>query len=329
MSDENAFFNHETPRSHGLLQLGYLIHNTQPHPFSLTLHDLTNLFVIGTRAEDIYYNLFIQLCDDHRIPVLVFTGRDSSGYEEQVCESPLWRLDLTTDSITFDVLALAKGVHPSKQLSILVNLFEEFVPLSSAAQNLLQVILWNVILSATNPTLGYLQSTLSNYSHHGSPYKEIQRLLKALPSSILTNNYDNISLTRLQHLPLLISGSDHPKAIFVMNLLLLKLLAHENEQLPPLFLVDPPPLNAQLLQWLCTRYAMTKNPLVIIDTHEAISTLAPLQQCNFIITNSSEKNHSPFWHTLTADERELLVQNNDHIAVRLQSEPVTRIINIF
>ena len=114
-----------------------------------------------------------------------------------------------------------------------------------------------------------------------------------------------------------------------MNLLLLKLLANGTEQLPPLFLVDPPPLNTQLLQWLCTRYAATKTPLVIIDTQEAISTPTLLQHYNFIITNCQEKDDSPFWQTLTADERELLVQNNDHIAVRLQSEPVTRIINIF
>jgi len=114
-----------------------------------------------------------------------------------------------------------------------------------------------------------------------------------------------------------------------MNLLLLKLLANGTEQLPPLFLVDPPPLNTQLLQWLCTRYAATKNPLVIIDTHEAIPTPPFLQHCNFIITNCQETNDSPFWQTLTADERELLIQNNDHIAVRLQSEPAMRIINIF
>lgn len=295
----------------------------------MTLHDLTNLFVVGTRAEDIYYNLFIQLCDDHRIPVLVFAGYDSTGYEEQVCESPIWRLDLTTDALTFDIFALAKGLHPSKQLSILVNLFEEFTPLSLTARNLLQVILWNVILSASKPTLEYLQSVLPNFYHHGSAYHELQRLIKALPPHILTNNYDNISLTRLQHLPTLISGSDHPETTFAMNLLLLKLLANNDEQLPPLFLVDPPPLNPQLLQWLCTRYALSNTPFVVIDTHGAITMPATLQQYNFILTNSQKNNCSPFWKKLTADEQELLIENNDHIAVRLQSEPSTRIINIF
>jgi hypothetical protein len=114
-----------------------------------------------------------------------------------------------------------------------------------------------------------------------------------------------------------------------MNLLLLKLLAHDNEQLPPLFLVDPPPLNPSLLQWLYTRYALTNTPLVIIDTHGAITMPATPHQYNFILTNSQENTSSPFWQTLTADEQELLAENNDHIAVRLQSEPSTRIINIF
>jgi hypothetical protein len=295
----------------------------------MTLHDLTNLFVVGTRAEDIYYNLFIQLCDDHHIPVLVFTGRDSTGYEEQVCECPIWRLDLSTDFITFNTLALAKGLHPSKQLSILVSLFEEFTPLSLAARNLLQVILWNVILSSTNSTLEYLQRLLPNYRHHGSAYEELQRLLKALPHHLLTNNYDNISLIRLQHLPTLISGSDLPESTLIMNLLLLKLLAHSDEHLPPLFFVDPPPLNPQLLQWLYSRYAVTNTPLVIIDTHDAIPAPELLQQHNFILTNSQDNTCSSFWQQLTSDEQELLTQNSDHIAVRLLSEPSTRIISIF
>ncbi|MFX0168804.1 MAG: hypothetical protein ACFE89_05515 [Candidatus Hodarchaeota archaeon] len=329
MSDESAHFNDESSRPQGLLRLGYLIQNTRAHPFSLTFHDLSNLFIIGTRAEDIYYNLFIQLCDDHRIPVLVLTGRRTPGFEEQVCECPLWHLDLSTDRVTFNIFDLAQGLHPFKHISILIGLFEEFTPLSPLARDLLQVILWNVILTTTNPTVKYLQSVLPEYHSYGSAYQEIHQLLEALPHQLFTTNYDNISLTRLQHLPTLITGSSLPESTFIFNLLLLKLLAKSEKQLPPLFLVDPPPLNPQLFHWLCTCYSLTKSPLVIIDTHDAIPTPQSSTQFNYILTNSQGSNSTDLWQQLTPEEQELLNQNSDHIAVRLLSEPTTRIINIF
>ncbi|MHA2314363.1 MAG: hypothetical protein ACXACF_03640 [Candidatus Hermodarchaeia archaeon] len=329
MSDEGTHYNPESPGTSELLHLGYLIQNQHTHPFALTFQDLTNLLVLGSRAEDIYYNLLIQLSDDKRIPVLVIKGQDSSNYEDQVCERPLWHLNLTTDAITFNTLALGQGNHPSRQITILISLFEEFAPLSPSARNLLHVILWKTLLTTANPSLTYLKTTLPFYKHHKDAYLEVRQLLDALPPELMNSNFDNISLSRIHHLPTIITGDDKPLTILKTNLLMLKLLAQHTDSMPPLFMVDPPPLNSQLLRWLCLRYADTKNPLVIFDSNEAISAPSNQHIFNYILTHTQTVPNVSFHQQLSANEQLILQSNNDHVAVWLRSEPTTRIISIF
>lgn len=329
LSDESSPYNFESHHANGLLQLGYLVQNQRTHPFSITLQDLSNLFVVGRRAKDIYFNLLIQLCDEHRIPVIVIKGCPSEGLEEQVCECPFWHLNLEKDAITFNALNLAKGQHPSRQISILISLFEEFGPLSPTARNLFHVIIWKTIISTSKPTLEYLQNTLSFYQHHNVPYEEICGLLQAIPHQLLARNYDNITLSKLQHLPTIISTNDTPTITFAINMLILKLLANQSQNLPPLFLVDPPPLSPQLFHWLCTRYRASKSPLVIFQTQDK-QVNPPLQQTgNFILTSTSDESPSTLHAQLTEQELHFLNLNNDQVAVRLRSEPATRFITIF
>jgi hypothetical protein len=329
LSDEGTQYNPESPESSGLLHLGYSIENQQTHPFALTFQDLTNLFVIGARAEDIYYNLLIQLCDDKQIPVLVIKGQDTSDFEDQVCESPLWHLDVSTDAITFNLLALGHGNHPSRQITILISLLEEFAPLSPSARNLLHVIMWKTLLSSTKPSFAYLKTTLPYYKHHKEVYLEVKRLLDALPPELMDSNFDNISLSRIHYLPTIISGDDRPLTTLKTNLLLLKLLAQHNDRMPPLFMVDPPPLNPQLLRWLCLRYANTRSPLVLFDSNEAISTPNSQHTFNYIITHIDSMANASFHNQLSVNDQLMLESNSDHIAVQLRSEPTTRIISIF
>ena len=329
LSDENSPFNSKMHHRKGLFQLGYLVQNQYSHPFSLTFQDLSNLVVMGRKAHDIYFNLLIQLCDDYRIPVLVVKGYHAEGLEEQVCECPFWHLDLETDAITFNPFNLAQGQHPSRQISILIRLLEEFAPLSPTARNLFHVIIWRTLLSTTTPTLKYLQNTLPFYQHHNAPYYEIRRLLDAIPHNLFSANYDNLSLSKIQRLPTIISGNDAPVSTFSLNLLLLKLLAQESENLPPLFLVDPPNLSKQLLQWLSTQYALTKSPLVLFETQDQSANTPLIQTRNFILTGGLDEVLSPLHKQLTESERHFLNLNSDQVAVRLQSEPATRFITIF
>ncbi len=329
LSDESSHFNFESHHTTGLIQIGYLIQNHQTHPFSLTLQDLINLFVVGPRAQDIYFNLLIQLHDDHRIPVIVIKGAPSEGLEQQVCEGPLWHLDLEKDEITFNALNLGGGLHPSQQISILIRLFEEFYPLSPTARNLLHVIIWKILLSAAQPSIEYLQNTLSFYHHHGASYFEIRRLIDALPHDLLKPNYDNVALSHITHLPTIISVTDTPTSVFAMNLLLMKLISREENSLPPLFLVNPPELSPKLAYWLCTRYAALQSPLVFFETKVNQSNPMVNQVGNFILTNGLDAVLSPLDQKLTEHERHFLQLNNDHVAVRLRSEPATRFITIF
>ena len=329
MSDEGTQYDPETLGSGGLLHLGYLIENQQTHPFALTFQDLTNLFVIGSRAEDIYYNLLIQLCDDKQIPVLVIKGQDASDFEDQVCERPIWHLDVSTDAITFNTLALGQGNHPSRQITILISLFEEFAPLSPSARNLLHVIMWKTLLASTKPSLAYLRTTLPFYKHQKEVYIEVKRLLDALPHELMDSNFDNISLSRIHYLPTIISGDDRPLSTLKTNLLLLKLLAQHNDRMPPLFMVDPPPLNPQLLRWLCLRYANTKSPLIFFDSNEVISTPNSQHTFNYIYTQLESITNVSFHNQLSMNDQLMLESNSDHIAVQLRSEPTTRIISIF
>ncbi len=329
MSDKGTQYDPESPESSGLLHLGYLIENQRTHPFALTFQDLTNLFVISSRAEDIYYNLLIQLCDDKQIPVLVIKGQDSSDFEDQVCECPLWHIDVSTDTITFNTLALGQGNHPSRQITILISLFEEFAPLSASGRNLLHIIMWKTLLTSTKPSLLFLKTTLPYYKHHKEVYLEVKRLLDALPPELMDSNFDNISLSRIHYLPTIISGDDRPLTTLKTNLLLLKLLAQHNDRMPPLFMVDPPPLNPQLLQWLCLRYANTKSPLVIFDSNVAIFAPNSQHTFNYIFTHIDSVTNASFLNQLSMNDQLMFESNCDHIAVQLRSEPTTRIISIF
>ncbi|MFX0079271.1 MAG: hypothetical protein ACFE8O_08530 [Candidatus Hermodarchaeota archaeon] len=111
--------------------------------------------------------------------------------------------------------------------------------------------------------------------------------------------------------------------------MLLKLLAQHNDRMPPLFMVDPPPLNPQLLRWLCLRYANTKSPLVIFDSNEVISTPNSPHTFNYILTHIDSVTNASFQNQLSMDDQFMLEINSDHIAVQLRSEPTTRIISIF
>ena len=246
-----------------------------------------------------------------------------------MCESPLWHLDVSTDAITFNTLALGQGNDPFRQIRILIRLFEEFAPLSPSARNLLHVIIWKTLFTSTTPSLTFLKTTLPYYKHHKEVYLEVKRLLDALPQELLDSSFDNISLSRIHYLPTIISGDDRPLPTLKTNLLLLKLLAQHNDRMPPLFMVDPPPLNPQLLRWLCLRYAHTKSPLVIFDSNEVISTPNSQHTFNYIFSHIDSVTNPSFHNQLSMNDQLMLESNSGHIAVQLRDEPTTRIISIF
>ncbi|MFX1342878.1 MAG: hypothetical protein ACFFAL_09310, partial [Promethearchaeota archaeon] len=93
--------------------------------------------------------------------------------------------------------------------------------------------------------------------------------------------------------------------------------------------VDPPPLNSQLLRWLCLRYANTKSPLVIFDSNESISIPNSQHTFNYIFTHIDSVTTPSFNNQLSMNDQLMLENNGDHIAVQLRSEPTTRIISIF
>ncbi len=255
-------------------------------------------------------------------------GYPSENLEEQVCEGQLWELDLDKDAITFNALGFSVRQHLSRQISILINLFEQFAPLSQVARNLLHVIIWRVILSVSKPTIQYLQDTLLFYQHHKTAYFEIQRLFDAIPLDILDVNYDNIALSRIQNLPTIISGNNSSTLTFAMNLLLMKLLAEEDENLPPLFLINPPRLSIHLLQWLHARYSSAQKPFVIFETQDKELSFQISQSSNFILSSGLDSELSSYLQ-LSEKERNILKHNSDQVAVTLRSEPATRFITIF
>lgn len=329
MTDETSNSDCRSPKTPSFLKLGYLIQQNNTQPFSLTLQDLTNLFVIGDRSQDIYYNLLIQLVDDHHVPVLIILGDATDGYEDQICESPFWTLDLSTDSITFNPFTLGDGLNPSHQITILIDLLEEFIPLSPTAKNLLHIITWKQIFSSSQPTIRDLHAILAFYSHYGPAYQEIRRLFEVLPDEILNASYDNVSLARIQHLPTIISTSDRPYSKFILNILLLKLLSQGGTELPPLFLMDPPTIHPKLLQWLCSRYSSTISPLVYFAPHDRLSQIDPAHLHNLIFTLSKNSTDSFLRKYLTEEEHLVLSNNCDHAAVKLRNKPSTQMITIF
>ncbi|MFW9830889.1 MAG: hypothetical protein ACFFD8_03865, partial [Candidatus Thorarchaeota archaeon] len=211
MSNSNFHFDPNPAKHNSLLQLGYLTNSHQPKPFVLGLEDLSNLFVVGSRALDIYYKMFIQLCDEQKIPILVFMGVEATGDEDEICESPIWNLNLLTEIISFNLLDFTEGHYLFQYISILISLLEDFAPLSSTARNLLHIIFWKALFNVYKPTFQYFQSILYTYRHYGAVYNELCRLLVAIPQEFFMLNYDTLSLNRIQHLPTIISGFDSPK----------------------------------------------------------------------------------------------------------------------
>jgi hypothetical protein len=185
------------------------------------------------------------------------------------------------------------------------------------------------MLMASTPTFQYLENTLPFYEHHNAPYHEIRRLLSALPHHLFDTNYDNLSLTHIQHLPTIITGNDTPDTTFTMNLLLLKLLAHESENLPALFLVNTPEIVPQILEWLSARYKRSNTPFVIFENQNTELAHPKNHTRNFIFTSGFDEEPSPLLQQLTESEQHFLQLNNDHVVVRLRSEPAMRFITIF
>jgi hypothetical protein len=154
-------------------------------------------------------------------------------------------------------------------------------------------------------------------------------MVDALPHELFTTNYDNVALSHISHLPTIISVNDTPTSAFVMNLLILKLLAQEAGSLPPLFLVNTPSVSPQLVHWLCSRYAAAQRPLVFFATTANQPNSIVTQVGNFILTNGLDAVLSPLDQLLTEQERHFFQLNSDYVAVRLRSEPATRFITIF
>ena len=327
MSDENS--DYLLSKGYDLLKLGYLIQNNNVQPFSLSLNHLRSLFIIGERAQDIYYNLFFQLCDEQPMPILVITNDDSSSYEEQMCVNPIWRLDLSHDYVSCNPLNMRKPVHPSRQISILVNLFCEFSPLSRFAKDLLHIIIWKALITLPKPTLQDLASILYKYRNYRDNYNELCNLFDALPEHLLRMHFDNITLRHLRRLPTIISVPEERQSMFIVNVLLLKLIAQRGGNLPPLFIFDVPPLHPSLMRWLCTRYLGARSPLVIFDSEDVLREIDSRFIRNLIITNQSGSASSPLQGTLTQEELQYLHDNDDYVAVKLQNESATRFVTIF
>ncbi|MFX1564211.1 MAG: hypothetical protein ACFFDP_12990, partial [Promethearchaeota archaeon] len=329
VNDETSHFDYLSSHARTNLKLGYLVQGKITHPYSLALQDLCNLFVIGERAVDIYYTLLLQLCDDNKIPVIVLTNRDSDGYEDQVCETPFWHLDLEADQVNFDLFDLGGEVHPSRQVTILIELLTSFSPLSPTAKNLLHIIIWKMFFTTNKPTLKNLQKLLDNYRHHISQYQEICHLLSVIPKNYFEITYDNINLLHLQRLPTIITAPKNQFNQIDVNLLLLKLLSNARTSLPPLFLMDPPPINSQLFQWLCIRYVELGGLLVLFDSMDSISHIETHNFPNIILSAQRGPVSSSLRSEFNLDELRHLEIFDDQVAVRLHNESTTRFVTIF
>lgn len=308
------------------MKLGYIIQGQNTHQYSLAFQDLNNLFVFGERAADIYYSLLLQLCDDYRIPILVFTDCESDGFEDQICESNFWHLNLASDQVCFNLFDLGE-VHPSRYVTILVDLLTAFYPLSPAARNLLQIIIWQMLFKANQPSLSNLQNLLPNYRHHNSSYEEICNLLTAIPKHYFQKTYNNVNLLRLQHFPTIISVPRNQDSQISINLLLLKLLSQTRTSSPPLFLMNPPPINSQLFQWLCVRYSEQGGILVFFYSETSISLIQ--SNPNIILSARNCSVPSSVKSEFREDELRHLENFDDQVAVRLRNESKTHFVTIF
>lgn len=311
------------------IKLGYLVDNRAAQPFTLAPEDMTSLFVLGDRAVDIYYSLLLQLCDEHHVPVLILTGRDSEGYEEQICETRFWQLDTARDHISLNVFDIGETAHATDHVAVLVDILNDLHPLSNAAQNLLHIVVWQTLLATQKACFRSLQSVLARYRQQGGSYQELCRLFASLPGSVTESTYDNVSLRRLGRTPTIITARAVDQGQLAVNMLLLKLLAGSDNRLPAIFLVNPPPLNKQLFHWLCSSYAEAGSPLVLFDSYDSISAEEANCARNLILTAPRDASRSPLCNGLTEEELSYLQACRDQVAVKLRDEHATRFVTIF
>lgn len=329
MADEYAHFKPLFRSEDRPIKLGYLVENRDPQPFTLALEDMASLFVLGDRAVDIYYSLLLQLCDEHHVPVLVLTGRDSEGYEEQICETRFWQLDTARDHISLNLLDIGETAHAIDHVAVLVDILNDLHPLSNAAQNLLHIVIWQTLLATPKPCFRGLQSVLARYRQQDGSYQELCRLFASLPDSMTASSYDNVSLGRLRRTPTIITARAMDQGQFTINMLLLKLLACSCTRLPAIFLVNPPPLNKQLFHWLCVSYAEAGSPLVLFDSYDGLSSEGASCAQSLILTAPRDASSSPRCNGLTEEELGHLQACRDQVAVKLRDQHATRFVTIF
>jgi hypothetical protein len=328
MADESTHFKPLFLPEDRPIKLGYLVGNQDAQPFTLALEDLTSLFVLGDRAVDIYYSLLLQLCDEHHVPVLVLTGRDSEGYEEQICETRFWQLDTARDHISLNPFDIGETAHATDHVAVLVDILNDLHPLSNAAQNLLHIVIWQTLLTTPKACFHGLQSVLARYRQDGS-YKELCRLFASLPNCVTGSTYDNVSLGRLSRTPAIVTARAVDQGQFTINILLLKLLAGSGDRLPAIFLVNPPSLNKQLFRWLCGSYAAAGSPLVLFNSYDSLSSEEANYARSLILTAPRDASSSPQCNGLTEEELNYLQACRDQVAVKLRDEHATRFVTIF
>jgi hypothetical protein len=328
MVDESTYFKPFFSSEDRPIKLGYLVENQDAQPFTLALEDMTSLFVLGDRAVDIYYSLLLQLCDEHHVPVLVLTGRDSEGYEEQICETRFWQLDTARDHISLNLFDIGETVHATDHVAVLVDILNDLHPLSNAAQNLLHIVIWQTLLTTPKACFQGLQSVLARYRQDGS-YKELCRLFASLPDSVTGSAYDNVSLGRLSRTSTIVTARAVDHGQFTINMLLLKLLAGSGDRLPAIFLVNPPPLNKHLFHWLCGSYAAAESPLVLFDSYDSMSSKEADQARSLVLTAARDASRSTLCNGLTREELSYLQACRDQVAVKLRDEHATRFVTIF
>jgi len=312
------------------LKLGYLVCGGSARPFSLLLRDLCPLIVVGERARDIYYSLLLQLVDEHHLPLVILKGSDPQFYEEQLCESRLWLLDAGNDHITFNLLDLGQGQHPAHQVRLLVRLLADLYQLSPAAQNLLHVAVWQTLLTHPKPSLQALLSLLPRYRYHTTAYEELCQSLSQLPQELAKGTHDNVCLARLRRYSTIITLPPTLQGCLTLNLLLLKLLAFNGSDAPPLMILDPPYLNHHLFSSLLGHYTAAGTPLILFDSNNSLLSSFPLlSPPNLIFTNSCGSSHSHLSCFLTEEEVKQLQADRDRVAVKLSRDPSTYFVTIF
>jgi hypothetical protein len=328
MADESTGFKPLFSPEDRPIKLGYLVQNQDAQPFTLALEDMTSLFVLGDRAVDIYYSLLLQLCDEQHVPVLVLTGRDSEGYEEQICETRFWQLDTARDHISLNLFDVGETAHATDHVAVLVDILNDLHPLSNAAQNLLHIVIWQTLLTAPKACFSGLQSVLTRYRQDAS-YEELCRLFASLPAIVTGSTYDNVSLGRLSRTPTIVTARAVDQGQLTINILLLKLLAGSGDRLPAIFLVNPPPLNKQLFRWLCRSYAAAGRPLVLFDSYDSLSSKETDHARGLVLTAPRDASSSSLCNGLTREELSYLQACRDQVAVRLRAERATRFVTIF